>query len=228
VLLLAFAIAIRADAHREMVIGAQTDAGKFNPRSKPLATVVDCGPGTLSPKGRVTRYFMGLEGDRTLNAATVVEQIDSGFIRYTVGLRLNSGSEQWIALTAPPGGLRLEMRDMTGDHVPNDLVVTPALFHWPLAVVLKDGHDHFSVTISANFPGSWGSGGNRASKARDVQCSVLLIPSRFRIPSRTKTGILFAPRVQKDFPSAIAQTPPMHLASPCSFGRAPPELITEI
>jgi hypothetical protein len=228
VLLIALAIAIHVDAYRETIIRASTDVGKFNVRSALLAPVVDSSPAMLSPQGRVTRYFMGLEGDRSLNAAMVIEQMHSGFIRYSVGLRLASGAEQWIALIAPPGGLRLEMRDMTGDNVPNDLVVTPALLHWPLAVVLKDGHDHFSVTISANFPGAWGSGGNRASKTRDAQCSVLLIPSRFRTPSRTNAGTLFPPQVQENSPSAIAHMAPMHLASPSGFGRAPPALITKI
>jgi hypothetical protein len=226
--LLVFALPIGLDAYSQAATNAQTALSNVNGEGKTLATLVDSDASTLSTQGRVTRYFMGFEGDRSLSTAMVIEQMHSGSIRYTVGLRLASGSEQWITLAAPPGGLRFEMRDMTGDNVPNDLVVTPALFHSPLAVVLKDGHDHFSVTISANFPGSWGSGSNRASKTRDVQCSLLLIPSRFRTPGRTKAGILFPPRIQKSFPSDIAQMAPMHRASPCSFGRAPPALTTEI
>lgn len=224
--MLVFALPTGLDAYSQAVTNARTALSNVNGEGKTLATLVDSDAPTLSTQGRVTRYFMGFEGDRSLDAATVVEQTRTGLMRYTLGLRLASGTEQWIALMAPPGGLRIEMRDMTGDHVPNDLVVTPALFDWPLAVLLKDSRDHFSVAISAVFPGSLGSGRNQASKARDVQCAALLITSGFKARSRTNGRGLFPPHPQENVSFAIAQTATTRLASSSSFGRSPPALIT--
>src|SRR5581483_10434645 len=63
-------------------------------------------------------------------------------VRYTLRLSTGSGGEQSIDVVAPPGGVQLALRDMTGDKVVNDLVVTPVLLHWPLTVLVNDGHNH--------------------------------------------------------------------------------------
>jgi hypothetical protein len=202
--------------------GHQAAATKMSKAGEPPSPPAAFGPSAAINQRKVTRYVMGSNGDRSLDAATIVEQIRTGFIRYKVGLQLASGAEQWLALAAPPGGLRVEMRDMTGDNVPNDLVVTPALLHWPLSVLLNEGHDHFVVAVSGNFPGSLGSGSDRASRARDVHYPALLISSSYKIGSPRQGGELFAPRPQEGLLLVIAQSTATRLAFSSRFGRAPP------
>ena len=71
---------------------------------------------------QVRSYFLDFAGDHSLDAATVTEQTSAGYANYTVELRLASGAEQSVVVSAPPGGLQIEMQDMTGDHVPNDVI----------------------------------------------------------------------------------------------------------
>jgi hypothetical protein len=106
----------------------------------------------------VTRFAMDFDGDHSLDLATVIEQAIGVYSSYTVQLRLASGAVQSIAVTGPPGGLRLEMKDMTGDKVRNDLVLRPALIHWLPTVLVNDGHNHFAIVISNNLSDSLSSG----------------------------------------------------------------------
>src|ERR1700730_6852793 len=49
-----------------------------------------------------------------INDAAVVNENLPLSTHYTVRVRLSGGDEQVISITAPPGGLQLEVRDMTG------------------------------------------------------------------------------------------------------------------
>jgi hypothetical protein len=172
---------------------------------------------------KVTRYVMDFDGDHSLDLATVVEQAVGEYSRYTVQLHLASGAEQSIAVTAPPGGLRLEMRDMTGDKVPNDLILRPALVHWLPTVVVNDGHDHFAVVISNHAPDSLSCGQDLESRGSDARGIVALMPSGFKASSLTRDRELF-PQLRELllFPTTQVVFPRWeHITS---SGRAPPTL----
>lgn len=177
----------------------------------------------VSKQGEVTRYVMDFDGDHSLDLATVVEQAIGEYSRYTVQLHLASGTEQSIAVTAPPGGLRLEMRDMTGDNVANDLVLRPALMHWLPTVLVNDGHDHFAVVISNHPPDSFSCGQDLESRGSDARGIVALMPAGFKAGSLARDRELFpqlrelllAPTTQAVFPRWEHAT---------SSGRAPPTL----
>jgi hypothetical protein len=170
---------------------------------------------------------MNFEGDHSLDAATVVEQASSGYASYTVRLHLASGAEQSIALTAPPGGLRLEMHDMTGDQVPNDLLLRPALTHWLPTVLVNDGHGHFAVAISDHPLDSLSCGEDLESRGSDARGTAALVSSGFKTigPIRGRElfpqqrEILLAPKTHAFFPRSEITT---------SSGRAPPALMTSI
>jgi hypothetical protein len=98
---------------------------------------------------------LDFDGDHSLDAATVIEQPSVGYAKYTVQLHLASGAEQSFVVMAPPGGLQVEMRDMTGDNIPNDVVLRPALLRWLPTVLVNDGHQHFEVAWSGPDPGSF-------------------------------------------------------------------------
>ena len=168
-----------------------------------------------------------VDADRTLNAAASVNQNLAPSTRYTVHVRLSGGAEQFIPVTAPPGGLQLEVRDMTGDNIQNDLVLRPALIHWPLIVLLNDGHDRFTVAISSTLPSSLDSG-SRASGAQQVPESVALASPSSKAGPRARNGQLFTPRLQKDLLSPLTQGVTNRMAHKSASGRAPPALTTRI
>jgi hypothetical protein len=199
----------------------QLSSGAINEARGDLLSSVASESPRVSNHWGITRYLMGFAGDRSLNVATVVEQARSGYARYTVRLQLSSGSDQSIAVIAPPGGLRPEVLDMTGDGIRNDLVLTPRLLNWPLTVLLNDGHDHFVVAISGSLPGSWGSQ-DAASGTRDVQSGVALLSSGFRADCLSDVeGTFHAPLCQTPF-SPIARTASGRSGQAVRLGRAPP------
>jgi hypothetical protein len=71
--------------------------------------------------------------------------------RYSIDFELSTGSRQSFVLTAPAGGLRLESRDINGDHFP-DVVVTTSWTEEPVAVLLNDGRGNFKSLDASVFP----------------------------------------------------------------------------
>jgi hypothetical protein len=197
----------------------QTDANGIVP--EPVSTPAASESPAVDKQGEVTSYVMDLEGDHSLNVATVVEQLFGGYASYTVQLHLASGAEQSIAVTAPPGGLRLEMRDMTGDNVANDLVLRPALIHWLPTVLVNDGHDHFAVVISNHPPDSLSSGQDLESGGSDARGTAALMPSGFKAGGLTRGRELF-PQLRELLLSPTAQAVFPRWEDTTSSGRAPP------
>jgi hypothetical protein len=170
----------------------------------------------------VKRYFLDFAGDHSLNGATVTEQSSVGYANYTVQLRLASGAEQSVDLVAPPGGLQIEMQDMTGDHVPNDVILRPALPRWPPTVLVNDGHDHFAVVESSMVAGFFSSRENLDSRRSDGQTFAYLRSSGFKafhLPSSKRT---LAPALQQSLLSPFNQSFARRMEDASSSGRAPP------
>jgi hypothetical protein len=166
-LTLTFAVSVGAHARTE---GLETDRRPGEPAQlagKPQPT----------NRQRLTRYATEIDGDHSLDAATIAENGFDRFALYTVRLEFASGREQSIAVTAPPGGLQPEMRDMSGDKIPNDVVLTSKLLRSPLVVLLNDGHDHLTVAVS---PGSFASREEEASEGHPAYRASLLVPQAFR------------------------------------------------
>ena len=226
-LMLALTMLAGIDAYSQDMIGSQLHPSVINgnlPRI--VSNRVAARPLAPSDQQGVRRYVMGFGGDRSLDIATVVEQARAGYVRYMVRLQFASGAEQSIAVMAPPGGLRPEELDMTGDNVPNDLILTPALLHWPLTVLLNEGHDHYVVAISGVFPGSLGSGEDRASERHDIQSNVALLSFRLqrRLPCETAEEHFLRCCKENPIPP-IAQTQRLAVwIMPSVSGRAPPRV----
>jgi hypothetical protein len=178
--------------------------------------------------GDESRRATDIDGDRGLDVATVVEQPSARYAQYTVQLQLASGLEESIAVVAPPGGLQLEMLDMTGDNVANDLILIPSLVRWPLTVLLNDGHDHYTVAITGQLPDRLGSGEDRASSSQHVQSIVALLSSAFESSCLANARTLFAPQMDSKPLFSIASTVAEHLSFLPGAGRAPPASLTKI
>jgi hypothetical protein len=150
------------------------------------------------------------------------------YTRYTLNLKLDIGSEQSVVVMAPPGGLELAVRDMTGDKVQNDLVVTPALLRWPLIVLVNDGHNHFTAAISAKFPNSSASDQDQALGTRGPMDLSALVSSGFEHHALSDCGRFALPPKQETLSlSTITEATPVH-AIDSGSGRAPPSLLTGI
>ena len=228
---LALALALSARTHED---SGFRDLSRSQPQvcvntsvSEPVSTPVASESLASVSRMQVTKYVMNYEGDHSLDVATVVERVFTGYANYTVQLHLASGAEQSIALTAPPGGLQLEMRDMTGDKVPNDLVLSPAIIHWLPTVLVNDGRDHFAVVISNHPPDSLLSGQDLQSRGNDRRGTAALMPSGFNAGNLTRGRELF-PQLRELRLALTSQAVVPHWELTTSSGRAPPALITSI
>ena len=173
-------------------------------------------------RSEVKNYFMDFDGDHSLDVATVIEQPSAGYTKYTVELHLASGAEQSVIVRAPPGGLQVEMHDMTGDKIPNDVVLRPALLRWLPTVLVNDGHEHFEVAVSGPDPSSFSSSEDLGSRRRDSQTFALLMSSGFKAVHLPNSRRLFDPQLQECLFSSSTQTVTNRLGRASSPGRAPP------
>jgi hypothetical protein len=184
-------------------------------------------PGASAISGSIDRsevrnYFMDFAGDHSLDAATVIEQPSAGYTKYTVELHLASGAEQSVIVRAPPGGLQVEMQDMTGDKIPNDVVLRPALVRWLPTVLVNDGHEHFEVAVTGPDPSSFSSSEDLGSRRRDSQTFALLMSSGFKAVHLPNSRRLFDPQLHECLFSPFTQTVTNRLGHAPNPGRAPP------
>lgn len=170
----------------------------------------------------VRNYFMDLAGDHSLDVATVIEQPSTGYTKYTVRLHLASGAEQSVVVSAPPGGLQVEMRDMTGDKVQNDVLLRPVLVRWLPTVLVNDGHEHFEIAMSGANPSSFSSSEDMGSRPRETQTFALLVSSRLKAAHLLNGGRFSGPRLQQRLLSSFTQTVAPRLSHASNSGRAPP------
>jgi hypothetical protein len=224
-LVLLAAVAILALAVR---LGGRDSTRRPAPGSYPAdrATSVSArgasAPAALNDRSNIKRYVLDLDGDHSLDTATVIEHVSNGYATYTVQLHLASGADQSVVVVAPPGGLQIEMYDLTGDKVPNDVVLRPALLRWLPTVLVNDGHDHFAVAISGTSPSIFSSRENLDSERRDVQVFALLSPFGFKaMPMPGGAGFVHPQFQQFPFHS-FAQTTAWRFGRASSPGRAPP------
>jgi hypothetical protein len=213
-----------------LVFGAAAAHSSALPRH-PMRTVLPRLRSTISHDSSAAENHsaspkaFGLQRDQRLNAAAVVNENLSLSTRYTLHVRLSGGDEQVISITAPPGGLQLEVRDMTGDDVRNDLILRPALIHWPLIVLLNDGHDHFTVAISATLPSSVDSG-SRASRTRQIPETAALTSSSPKAGPQASSRQILGSTLQRGFLPPVAQRVANQVAHRSVLGRAPPAIAT--
>jgi len=170
----------------------------------------------------ITNYFMDFDGDHSLDVATVIEESSAGYTKYIVQLHLASGGEQSVIVSAPPGGLQVEMHDMTGDKVPNDVVLRPALLRWLPTVLVNDGHEHFEVAVSGTDANYFSSNEDLGSRPLDTQTFALLMSSGLKtvqLPnSRRQSTQQFRESIFSSFTQAVTDS----LGHASSPGRAPP------
>ena len=168
------------------------------------------------------------DGDRRPDVASIeAGQGTSGTTSYWIQLQLSAAGRQSIRLFAPAGGLRIEARDVNGDHAV-DLVFTTAWLRQPVAILLNDGHGVFSRAEPTAFPGAfsetrtnWVSGTNLASDIVGV-------------PPQSGAGIDAEEKDSLHERSPAGLVPPSRAGFPTSpflfflAGRAPPSEVPHL
>jgi hypothetical protein len=170
----------------------------------------------------VKSFLLGCDGDHSLDGATITEEATGGHANYTVNLRLASGVEQSVVVVGPPGGLQIEMHDMTGDHVPNDVILRPVLFSLLPTVLVNDGHDHFAVVVSGADPDNFSSSEDLGSRRRNGQTFVFLRSSGFRTIHLSESKRMLVPRLRQCIFSPFAQSVASGAHCTSATDRAPP------
>jgi hypothetical protein len=218
-LVLAFTLAVGCRAQAQEVGHGQLDARFSKPAAASPSAPVSLGSLASENPRAVTRYITGSDGDHSLDAAIVVEQVFAQYSLYTVRLQFASGAEQSISVTAPSGGLQPELRDMSGDSVPNDVVLSSKVLRLPLVVLLNEGHDHLTV---ASSPGSFSPDDGRTSGTHQVRHASALVSPGFKSTGLASGSGLFLPQLRENLISPIARRSSRHSNYSSSSGRAPP------
>ncbi len=224
-LALAFALSIGVRARAQEVSRDQLQAGVSShaPAFSSIPAASDTPGSSVHPT--VTHYATESDGDHSLQEATVVEQAFSQYTLYTVHLQFASGVEQSVILTAPPGGLQPEMRDMSGDSVPNDLVLTSKLLGLPLIVLLNEGHDHLTVAISRS---AIATGEDRASGPHQAYRAAALVSPRLRSGEFAGRGGPHDAHLEEKLLCPLVSQSTRDTEHPSASGRAPPSLVTPL
>ena len=161
------------------------------------------------------------DGDNQPDFATVqLGQHGRAEGRYSIGFQLSSGPRQSIVITAPVGGLQVTLRDVNGDNS-LDLIVTTEWLRKPVAVLLNDGHGHFTLSGTTQLAESIYDIQGLAPQPQ-IKDATALLPSRNISPGQMQNLRIPAPReLRRRFVSCLATRFPRFPSSP-SLGRSPP------
>jgi hypothetical protein len=193
--------------------------------SKPIAIAGRHATADSKYPVEIQNYLMDYAGDHSLVVATVIEQPTVGYAKYIVHLHLASGAEQSVVVSAPPGGLQVEMQDMTGDKIPNDVVLRPSLIRWLPTVLINDGHEHFRVAVSETDASSFSSPDNFGSRKHDSQIFALMMSSGFKALHLLNRRHPFGPQPHECLLHSCTQTLATCSIHATSAGRAPPTTV---
>lgn len=151
----------------------------------------------------------------------------SGNTNYWIQLQLSAVGRQSIRFVAPAGGLRIEARDVNGDHAV-DLVLATAWFNQPVAVLLNNGHGGFSRAEPAAFPEAFSESKTKWASGSYQVTDAIGVPPQSGARICLETRGLPYPRAQAGFVSPSSSG---FLLSPfliSSLGRAPPSQVSHL
>lgn len=182
--------------------------------------------GAPAPTGPGLTVAIGdFDGDHRPDLASIQGGHEaSGANTYWIQFQFSGAGRQSMQLVAPPGGLRIEARDVNGDHA-LDLVFTTAWFRQPVAILLNDGHGSFSRAEPTAFPRIF-----RESHTRWV-AGGHLAPAAAGLPPKSRAGVDQAekdPLQARASAGLVLRSVPAFPADAflfCSAGRAPPSAV---
>jgi hypothetical protein len=120
------------------------------------------------------------DGDQKPDLASLqTGQSDSSRTEYWIQLRLSAAEQQNILIVAPMGGLEVVSRDVNDDHA-LDLILTTTWSRQPVAILLNDGHGHFSSVAPEAFPEAFSESEARVSFTSEHPTDAIGIPAQSR------------------------------------------------
>jgi hypothetical protein len=123
----------------------------FSAPTRRTAKVFRTGAPVPAPGLAMGMAMADFTGDTHPDSAIVeVNRLDSLLADYWIEIRLTEGSQQFLQLAAPFGGLLIVPKDVTGDGN-LDLIVRSAKTRAVVAVFLNDGNGHFSRADTKAF-----------------------------------------------------------------------------
>jgi len=168
------------------------------------------------------------DGDQRPDLASVeIGHSGSATNTYWIQFQLSAAGRQSVQLVAPAGGLRIEARDVNGDHNV-DLIFTTAWYRQPVAILLNDGHGRFSRAEPAAFPGAFGGARTEWISGRRLGAELA------GLPPQSRTGVDEAEKDPSRPPALAGKVPsarPAFSADPFIFfasGRAPPPAVSSL
>jgi hypothetical protein len=162
------------------------------------------------------------DGDRKPDIAEVrVERNDPHSTRYSINVRLTSGVDQSIGLTAPFGGLQITPRDVNGDNA-LDLIVSTTLQNEPVAVLLNDGNGNFSKAEPTAFAGAFSHSNTSLYSASHQAVDAVGVPPQSDAGISGRADFLFYFRRRESSLPAVCTGFPLNSFLSSHAGRAPP------
>jgi hypothetical protein len=162
------------------------------------------------------------DGDHKPDIAEVqIGRTDSHSTHYSIRVRLTSGTNQSIGVNASFGGLEIIPRDVNGDNA-LDLVVSTALQHEPVAILLNDGHGNFSQAEPSSFPEAF------SKSDTNLHAASTRVIDAVGIPPQPNSGVYLQaeglPNLQRraDLISVLCSGFPPSSFLSSQAGRAPP------
>jgi hypothetical protein len=191
---------------------------------RPAAADVGIGPITSTGPGQFA--IADFDGDVRPDSASIqAGPNSSGTANYWIQLQLSVRGQQSIQLVAPAGGLRMEARDVNGDHS-IDLVLATAWFRQPVAILLNDGHGNFSRLQPTVFPEAFSDSKINWDSPANQVIGVLGVPPQSHANLCSNAGGSLRRRAS---PGPILLTGVHFLGSPVLIshaGRAPPSEVS--
>jgi hypothetical protein len=159
-----------------------------------LLLFVFASSGTIEAANRVSRPTISIgpgsqfaiadfDGDGHPDLASIQAGQDNAVAdSYWIEVNLSSVGREFLRLTGPTGGLRIEARDVNGDHS-IDLVLFTAWLRQPVAIFLNDGHGNFSRVATSKFPEAFRQSNEKLVSVfvHEAEAAGALLPSRDRI-----------------------------------------------
>jgi hypothetical protein len=164
------------------------------------------------------------DGDRKPDLATVEIQTgrSGNSTHYSIRLELTAGAAQVFAVIAPAGGLQIVAQDVNGDDA-LDVLVSTALQHQQVALLLNDGHGKFTLADPAAFPAVLcGDGGDWNCETFELCDSSAVL--RMEYPAREFEGKKEFEGLQVELGATAGYSGNRTASHPysASLGRAPP------
>ena len=152
------------------------------------ARAADVGIEQITSTGPGQFAIADFDGDVRPDSASIqAGPNSSGTASYWIQLRLSALGQQSIQLVAPAGGLRMEARDVNGDHS-IDLVLATAWFRQPVAILLNDGHGNFSRLQPTAFPEAFNDSKTNWDSLANQVIGVLGVPPQSHANLCSKAG----------------------------------------